>query len=150
MTAAEAAARLRARQVRPNEWRARCPHHRGKSETSLSVREASDGTVLLHCFGGCRSVDVLSAVGLSWRDIAARPKAPHPEDSLDRQTRSAIAQARDGFRRHPAASRLQEPLSVLVTDEANADLAIARGLALAAEGELAQIALEGETDQCRK
>lgn len=145
MTAADLAHRLQARQVRPGEWRARCPHHRGKSETSLSVREASDGTILLHCFGGCHSVDVLSAVGLSWRDIAARPKAPRPEDSLDPQTRSAIARATEEFRHHPAAPRTQEPLTVLLTDAANAEVAIARALALAVQGELSQI-VEGSTD----
>lgn len=42
---------------------ARCPAHEDRSP-SLSIREADDGRVLLHCFGGCNTADVLAALGL--------------------------------------------------------------------------------------
>lgn len=54
--------------VRPagdGKYTARCPAHEDKSP-SLSVRETSDGTVLIHCFAGCHTKDVLTAVGLGW------------------------------------------------------------------------------------
>ena len=35
----------------------------------LSVTEASDGRVLLHCFAGCDTIDVLQAIGLDWKDL---------------------------------------------------------------------------------
>ena len=65
----------------PNRWLARCPAHDDRSP-SLSITDR-DGRVLLHCFGGCETEDVLGAVGLRFSDIMperlddARP-APIP------------------------------------------------------------------------
>ena len=65
----------------PNRWLARCPAHDDLSP-SLSITDR-DGRVLLHCFGGCETEDVLGAVGLRFSDIMperlddARP-APIP------------------------------------------------------------------------
>jgi hypothetical protein len=50
-----------------NGWRARCPAHDGTGRT-LTVAE-SDDRVLVHCFAGCKAVDVLTAVGMTWADI---------------------------------------------------------------------------------
>ena len=55
------------RQRQPGQWSARCPAHQDRAP-SLSVREAHDGSVLLHCFGGCRVGDVVAALEL---DMAA-------------------------------------------------------------------------------
>jgi hypothetical protein len=58
--------------VRPSgdgRWYARCSAHEDRSP-SLSIRDTGE-RVLLHCFGGCEPDDVLSAVGLSWRDLHA-------------------------------------------------------------------------------
>jgi len=52
-------------------WRARCPAHGGKS-ASLSIAEADNGTLLLHCFAGCEVHDVLAAVGLEVGDLFQR------------------------------------------------------------------------------
>ncbi len=51
----------------PNRWLARCPAHDDRSP-SLSITDR-DGRVLLHCFGGCETEDVLGAVGLRFTDI---------------------------------------------------------------------------------
>lgn len=40
------------------EWQAICPAH-ADTNPSLSIKETSDGTVLLHCHAGCRTVDIL-------------------------------------------------------------------------------------------
>jgi hypothetical protein len=45
-----------------------CPAH-DDSSPSLSVAEASDGRVLVKCFGGCSALDVITAVGLEWDDL---------------------------------------------------------------------------------
>ena len=45
-----------------------CPAHADRSP-SLAIREMSDGRVLIHCFAGCETEAVLSAVGLTFRDI---------------------------------------------------------------------------------
>jgi len=56
-------------------WIAKCPAHQDRSP-SLSVREADDGRVLIHCFAGCPVHDVNDAVGLDMADLFP----PQPED----------------------------------------------------------------------
>ena len=56
-------------------WTARCPAHDDRSP-SLSVKETSDGTILLHCFGGCDTGAVLEAMGLEMEDLFPEP-LPH-------------------------------------------------------------------------
>ncbi len=56
--------------VRPNgsgRWAARCPSHQDRS-SSLSVREVED-RILVHCFAGCKTPDVLTAIGLGLKDL---------------------------------------------------------------------------------
>ena len=50
------------------KWLARCPAHADKSP-SLSIKETSDGRVLVHCFAGCGALDVITALGLEWDDL---------------------------------------------------------------------------------
>jgi len=50
------------------KWLARCPAHADKSP-SLSIKETSDGRVLVHCFAGCGALDVISALDLDWDDL---------------------------------------------------------------------------------
>ena len=47
---------------------AKCPAHDDKSP-SLAVTEKDDGRILLHCFGGCSTNDVLGAIGLGLDDL---------------------------------------------------------------------------------
>ncbi len=54
--------------TREGQWVARCPSHEDKTP-SLSVRENSDGAVLLRCFGGCTVHDVVAALGLDIADL---------------------------------------------------------------------------------
>lgn len=61
-------------------WSARCPAHDDFS-ASLSLREDTDGKVLLHCFAGCSVDRIAEALGLATRDlfpdaIRRSPKAP--------------------------------------------------------------------------
>lgn len=64
MTAQPLLARLeRVRQTGPDRWIASCPTRPDK-HPSLSIRELSDGRVLIHDFGGDSAPDVLAAVGL--------------------------------------------------------------------------------------
>lgn len=56
------------RKTGSDKYVARCPAHADKTP-SLSVREMSDGRVLIHCFGGCETADILAAVGLTFRDV---------------------------------------------------------------------------------
>ena len=58
----------RVKQTGAGRWVARCPAHNDHSP-SLSISECDDGRVLLKCFAGCETEDVLSAVGLSFSDV---------------------------------------------------------------------------------
>ena len=72
-------------------WMACCPAHADKNP-SLSVREEPDGRVLIQCFAGCATEDVLGAVGLEWKDIMPEkplyqrakpiPQRIYPSDAL--------------------------------------------------------------------
>jgi replicative DNA helicase len=68
-------------------WIARCPAHEDR-EPSLGITEGSDG-ILLQCYAGCATKDVLAALGLEWRDLFfntvnyAEPEATY--DYVDEQ-----------------------------------------------------------------
>ena len=72
----------RLQRVKPRgqgKWFASCPtsaHKHGDRTPSLSVKELSDGGILLHCFAGCETEDVLSAVGMNFSDLYP-PKHKH-------------------------------------------------------------------------
>ncbi len=51
-----------------SKWMACCPAHDDKSP-SLAISELSDGRILLKCFAGCCTPDVLAAVGLCMSDL---------------------------------------------------------------------------------
>lgn len=50
------------------KWKACCPAHDDK-DPSLSIREADDGKVLLHCWAGCDTESITAAIGLTVRDL---------------------------------------------------------------------------------
>ena len=54
---------------RGDEIRARCPAHNGTSEDSLSIREAENGDVLLHCHAECENEDIVEALDLEMLDL---------------------------------------------------------------------------------
>lgn len=76
------------RQSAQDRWMARCPgplHRRGDKARSLSLGRADNGGVLIHCFAGCATADVLAAIGLEMSDLfpprdpavhGAKPKVP--------------------------------------------------------------------------
>ncbi|MFG6175783.1 hypothetical protein ACGTN6_00940 [Halomonas sp. THAF12] len=49
-------------------WLACCPAHDDRSP-SLAIRETEDGTLLVKCFTGCPTADVMAAVGMSLADL---------------------------------------------------------------------------------
>src|SRR5579862_3621954 len=55
--------RVSARLVRDGEWRAKCPAHQGRSNSSLSIKYTGD-RVLIHCHAGCALNDILAALGI--------------------------------------------------------------------------------------
>ena len=61
-----------------NNWT--CPAHDDQTP-SLSVREGEDG-VLIKCHTGCKTEDVVKALGLTMADLFDRPFGPEPFDEL--------------------------------------------------------------------
>jgi DNA primase len=65
-----------------NAWSACCPAHEDRSP-SLTVKLLGDGRILLHCFGGCGTDNVLGALGLGMTDLFPEPLKMHaPRVSL--------------------------------------------------------------------
>lgn len=64
----EVGSRFEAFQKNGKGYKARCPVH-PDSVPSLSINEGGDGRIVLHCFAGCKTADVLNAVGLSFADL---------------------------------------------------------------------------------
>lgn len=73
MSASEFLSRLeKVRETSRGNWVACCPSHPDK-HPSLTISEADDGRVLVHCFAGCSVESVLNAVGLDF-DALFPPK----------------------------------------------------------------------------
>jgi DNA primase len=49
-------------------WVARCPAHGDKSP-SLAISETNDDRILIHCFAGCSTLEVLQSLGLTFDDL---------------------------------------------------------------------------------
>lgn len=66
MSADDLLSRLsKVRKMGPDRWMACCPAHGDKSP-SLSIRECSDGRVLIHCWTGCSTESIIDAIGLTF------------------------------------------------------------------------------------
>jgi hypothetical protein len=48
-----------------DSWVARCPGHSDRTP-SLSISEKDGGRIVLHCFAGCDTREVLAAIGLNF------------------------------------------------------------------------------------
>lgn len=82
-----------AKETAPGQYLMPCSAHADRTP-SLSVRECSDGTLLLNCFAGCTASEILAAIGLELSDLFpdsgrsySAPKSRferriHPADAL--------------------------------------------------------------------
>lgn len=58
-----------------DKWKACCPAHDDKNP-SLAISETSEGVVLLKCWAGCTTKEIVSAMGLELRDLFPGDKQP--------------------------------------------------------------------------
>jgi len=58
------------RRTGEGRYMACCPAHDDRTP-SLSIKECDDGRLLVHCFAGCPTDDVMAAVGLTMADLFA-------------------------------------------------------------------------------
>jgi hypothetical protein len=74
------------------QWSARCAGH-ADSDPSLSVAEADDGSVLLHCHAGCEPESIAKALGLEFRHLGpTRPARQAPQLQATTQRATIAAQ----------------------------------------------------------
>jgi hypothetical protein len=57
-------------------WLACCPAHDDKTP-SMAIKEDANGRILIHCFPGCQSIDILEAVGLKFSDLFPEKLSDH-------------------------------------------------------------------------
>jgi hypothetical protein len=57
-----------------DSWMACCSAHDDRSP-SLAIKDAGNGKLMLKCFAGCETIDILGAIGLDWDDVMP-PKEP--------------------------------------------------------------------------
>lgn len=139
MTTEAVLARLQGVRRNGNGWMARCPAHADRSP-SLSVREGQDGRTLIHCFAGCSVESVSDALKIEVSDLFSARGIVQAKPHAVREAEKAVA----AFRSRLTPRERVLPMTVVYCDSENLDAAIARALALAVEGELLQIALDGE------
>lgn len=69
MTADEFVSRLeKVRRTGRGTWIACCPAHEDRTP-SMTIREADDGRILLHCFAGCDVSAITGAVGVELHEL---------------------------------------------------------------------------------
>ena len=56
------------RETGGGQYSCRCPAHEDKSN-SLGIKQGDGDRIMMNCFAGCQTTDVLSAVGLTFKDI---------------------------------------------------------------------------------
>jgi putative DNA primase/helicase len=59
-----------------NGYTARCPAH-DDQHNSLAISSSPDGKILLKCFAGCETADIIQALGLEMKDLFPRNTAPY-------------------------------------------------------------------------
>ena len=68
-------------------WIAKCPAHDDR-QPSLSINEGADGRVLLKCFAGCTTENIVAAIGLTMRDLFPNQIAQSVKANQHQQRRS--------------------------------------------------------------
>jgi len=80
---------------------ARCPAHEDRT-ASLSITATDTGNILIHCFAGCSTADVVAAVGLELSDLFVK-----------RESTSMTHAERSALREHGRQAQWKAALNVL-------------------------------------
>jgi hypothetical protein len=134
-------ARLHGVRRNGNGWISHCPAHPDRSP-SLAVSEGRDGRVLLHCFSGCSAESICEAIQIRVSDLFSEPWASRKRKP---ETVQRVEKQIAGLRSRLTPRERILPITVVYCDPENLDAGTARALALAVEGELVQVALDGES-----
>lgn len=61
-----------------NGWNSFCPVHPDGKQPALHVEEGREGRVILRCAAGCKTEEVVAALGLTMGDLFSKPDAAAP------------------------------------------------------------------------
>ena len=76
--------------------RAICPSHESRNNTrTLAIKESDESSVLIHCFAGCSTAEVLAALGLELVDLFPKPLQSTPGRTF---TKKAAFSPREALR----------------------------------------------------
>lgn len=76
-------------------WQVQCPVH-DDQQPSLSIKLGDDGKVLLHCFAGCSTEDIVGALGLEVADLfPAREEKSSARPSARQASKAKVVAAYD-------------------------------------------------------
>lgn len=56
------------RRTGEGRYMACCPAHDDRSP-SMTIRDVGDGRILIHCFSGCSTEEILGAIGMDFTDL---------------------------------------------------------------------------------
>ena len=87
MSSEDLARRFKARREGRN-YRAKCPVHKSRG-VSLGLYPKKDRTILV-CYAGCLSDDILTSVGLSWKDAIYSDKFLTPSERKEWARKKSI------------------------------------------------------------
>ncbi|MEO6553981.1 MAG: hypothetical protein ABIO96_05480 [Nitrospiraceae bacterium] len=88
-----------ARATGPDKWIAHCGAHGSKRHRDLSIRAMGD-RILLHCFAGCETAQIVAALGLEMSDLFTDKPTPRQRQEVmhRRSQEQATQQAAAGAR----------------------------------------------------
>lgn len=95
-------------------YRAPCPvHQQGRRwGRSLAIYPHDDDRSKLVCYGGCKSDDILAAVGLTWKDTLYNPHSLSPEEKREYARRRRIDKMYEYERRKMDMNMMLHALSI--------------------------------------
>jgi hypothetical protein len=106
----------------------------------LRIAEGCDGRTLIRCFAGCDVADILAAAGLRLSDLFTTPASGKPRDEIPEDIAAALAALPKRLTKRERVLAA----TIITCNTKTLDAAIARGLALATEGEIVQLVLREE------
>lgn len=85
---------LECKKINNNSYMAKCPAHNDK-RASLSIKE-SDEKILIHCFAGCKTEDIVKRMGLTMKDLFKKKYENNKENKMPKIESEYIYVSKNG------------------------------------------------------
>lgn len=80
----------KSKQTGKGSWLCSCPAHDDRN-ASMTLRETDDGMILMHCFAGCDTESILSAMGMQFSDLYPERQADSKPQKMPFNPRDVLA-----------------------------------------------------------